>query len=125
VVKGYSVIYGINYNETTSPTMRMETFQAVAHVAAANGWILHQVNIKTAFLRGILELGEEVYMKQPKGFEAEGQEGLIWELQKGLYGLPQAGRIWNKAMNQAMLGLGFMRVKCEYCPSVKPRLILS
>jgi hypothetical protein len=115
VVKGYSAIYGIDYNETTAPTMRMETFRTVAHVAAVNGWLLHQVDIKTAFLRGALEPGEEVYMKQPKGFEAKGQEECIWELQKGLYGLPQAGRIWNKAMNQGMISLGFTRIKCEYC----------
>jgi hypothetical protein len=79
--------------------MQMETFRAAAHVAVTNGWPLHQVDIKTAFLQGVLELGEEVYMKQPKGFEAKGEEDLIWELQKGLYGLPQAGSIWNKAMN--------------------------
>ena len=77
VVKGYSAIYGIDYNETTSPTMRMETFRTVTHIAAVNGWVLHQVDIKTAFLRGVLELGEEVYMKQPKGFEAKGQEECI------------------------------------------------
>jgi len=67
--------------------------RAVAHVAATNSWPLHQVDIKTAFLRGVLEPGEEVYMKQPKCFKAKGEEDLIWELQKGLYGLPQAGRI--------------------------------
>ena len=115
VVKGYSAIYGIDYNETTSPTMRMETFRAVAHIAAVNGRILQQVDIKTAFLRGVLEPGERVYMKQPKGFEEKGREDDIWGLQKGLYGLPQAGRVWNKAMNQAMLKLGFTRIKCEYC----------
>jgi hypothetical protein len=81
--------------------MRMETFRAVAHVAATNGWPLHQVDIKTAFLRGVLEPGEEVYMKQPKGFEAKGEEDLIWELQKGLYGLPQAGRMPNQGRNCA------------------------
>ena len=78
VVKGYSAIYGIDYNETTSPTMQMEKFWAVVHVAATNGWPLHQVDIKTAFLRGVLEPGEEVYMKQPKGFVAKGEEDLIW-----------------------------------------------
>jgi hypothetical protein len=41
----------------------MEPFRAVAHIAAVNGWELHQVDIKTAFLRGKLEPGEEVYMK--------------------------------------------------------------
>jgi Reverse transcriptase (RNA-dependent DNA polymerase) len=54
-------------------------------------------------------------MKQPKGFEAEGEEHLISQLQKRLYSLPQAGHIWNKAMNQGMLSLDFMRMKCEYC----------
>src|SRR5882762_2116861 len=115
VVKGYSAIYGIDYNETSAPTMQMETFRAVAHVAAVHGWSLHQIDIKTAFLCGKLEPGEEVYMKQPKGFEAKGKEEMIWELQKGLYGLPQASRVWNKAMNKGMVGLGFTRIKCEYC----------
>lgn len=115
VVKGYSAIYGIDYNETAAPTMRMETFRTVAHVAAVNGWELHQVDIKTAFLRGKLEPGEEVYMKQPKGFEEPGLEDYIWELQKGLYGLPQGSRVWNKAMNKGMISLGFIRIKCEYC----------
>jgi hypothetical protein len=115
VVKGYSAIYGIDYNDTTAPTMRMETFRIVAHIAAVHGWELHQVDIKTAFLRGVLEPGEEVYMKQPKGFETKGKEDHIWELVKGLYGLPQGSRIWNKAMNKGMLSLGFTRIKSEYC----------
>jgi hypothetical protein len=93
----------------------METFRAVAHVAVMNSQPLHQVDIKTAFLQGVIKPDEEVYMKQPKGFEVKGEEDLIWELQKGLYSLPQAGRIWNKAMNQGMLSLGFTRIKCEYC----------
>jgi len=115
VVKGYAGVYGIDYNETTAPTMRMETFRAVAHIAAANDWVLHQIDVKTAFLRGELEPGEEVYMKQPKGFEEEGRKDDIWELQRGLYGLPQGGRIWNKKMNKEMVTLGFTRLKCEYC----------
>ena len=67
----------------------METFWTVTHIAAVNSWVLHQVDIKTAFLRGVLEPGEEVYMKQPKGFKVKGSKEQIWELQKGLYGLPQ------------------------------------
>ena len=54
-------------------------------------------------------------MKQPKGFEEPGLEDTIWELQKGLYSLPQGSCIWNKAMNTGMISLGFTRIKCEYC----------
>ena len=54
-------------------------------------------------------------MKQPKEFKVKGLEELIWELKKGLYGLPQGSRIWNKVMNKGMVNLGFTRIKCEYC----------
>jgi hypothetical protein len=91
------------------------TATAVAHITTVNGWELHQVNIKTTFLQGKLELGEEVYMKQPQGFEAPGREEDIWELHKGLYGLPQGSHIWNKAINTGMVSLGFTRIKCKYC----------
>lgn len=79
------------------------------------GWELHQIDIITAFLHGKLEPGEEVYMKQPKGFEVKGLEDYVWELLKGLYGLPQGSRIWNKAMNAGMASLGFIRISCKYC----------
>src|ERR1700734_4257569 len=42
VVKGYSAIYGIDYNETTAPTMRYQTFRGDCHIAAVNSWVLHQ-----------------------------------------------------------------------------------
>lgn len=79
------------------------------------GWELHQVDIITAFLRGKLEKGEEVYMEQPKGFVAEGFKDHIWMLFKGLYGLPQASRIWNWTMHEGIISLGFNRIPCEYC----------
>ena len=115
VVKGYSAIYGVDYTETTALTMQMETFRAVAHITAVCGWVLRQVDIVTTFLHGKLEPWEEVYMKQPKGFEESGLEDYIWELQKGLYGLPQGSRVWNKAMNKGMSDIGFARIPCEYC----------
>jgi hypothetical protein len=68
MVKGYATIYGINYLDTTTPTMWIEAFRAITHVTAVRGWELHQVDIVTAFLHGKLEPGEEVYTRQPKGF---------------------------------------------------------
>jgi hypothetical protein len=102
VVKGYSAIYSVDYLETTVPTMHIEMFCAVAHIAAVKGWELHQVGIITTFLRGKLELGEEVYMRQPKGFEEKWLEDQIWELQKGsirtstrIKGLEQGHECWD------------------------------
>jgi hypothetical protein len=115
VVKGYEAILGVDYKKTASPTMHLETFRIIAHIAAVFRWELHQVDIVTAFLRGKLEEGEEVYMEQPEGFVAEGFEDYIWMLFKRLYGLPQASRIWNKTMHEGVVSLGFKRVRCEYC----------
>lgn len=115
VAKGYEAVYGVDYKKTTSPTMRLETFRIIAHISAAMGWSLHQVDIKTAFLRGLLPKGEEVFMEQPTGFAVKGKEGWIWKVKRGLYGLPNGGRVWNQTMNDAMLRFGYKRVTCEHC----------
>lgn len=115
VAKGYKAVYGVDYQKTTSPTMRLETFRILTHISAALGWTLHQVNVKTAFLRGLLPPGEEVYMEQPLGFAVKGKEDMIWKVKRGLYGLPNGGHVWNKTMNKAMLSFGYKRVPCEHC----------
>ena len=115
VARGDRATPGIDFNKTTSPTMRLETFRLILHIAAALGWSLHQLDVKTAFLRGRLPPGEHVFMEQPVGFEVPGMEDYIWMLIMGLYGLPNAGRVWYIAMNAAMLDFGYTRVPCEHC----------
>ncbi|KDR74045.1 hypothetical protein GALMADRAFT_25229, partial [Galerina marginata CBS 339.88] len=85
------------------------------HIAAVLGWDAQQIDIKTAFLYGLLPDDEVQYMEQPKGFEAPGKESWVWKLQRGLYGMRQASRIWNKTMNDAMISWGFTRLSCESC----------
>jgi hypothetical protein len=55
-------------------------------------WSLRQIDIQNAFLYGILE--EDVYMKQPPGFEDSRYPNFICKLDKALYGLKQAPRAW-------------------------------
>ena len=61
-------------------------------IVAEMGWKIHQMDVKTAFLNGILE--EEVYIEQPQGFKVYGRESHICRLLKALYGLKQAPRAW-------------------------------
>ena len=56
------------------------------------GWKLHQMDVKTTFLNGIIE--EEVYIEQPEGFVVHGKESHVCKLKKALYGLKQAPRAW-------------------------------
>jgi hypothetical protein len=107
--------YGRDYDQTTSPTARLESFRAVLHVAASRGWDIQQIDVKTVFLNTTLPPEEVQYSRQPKHFEVAGKEGWLWKIVKALYGLKQAGRAWNRALHDAMLEWGFRRLPCEWC----------
>ena len=87
VAQGFTQEYGIDYNETFAPVVRMSTIRAVLALACENGWELEQMDVKTAFLNAKLE--ETIYMKLPKGFEKTDNNGnpLVAKLNNALYGL--------------------------------------
>jgi hypothetical protein len=115
VFKGFEQIYGKDYTKTTSPTARMESWRILLHIAASLGWDAQQIDVKTAFLYGLLPDDEIQYMQQPVGFEEPGKEDWVWRLQRGLYGMKQSGRIWNQTLNAQMIEWGFTRLTCESC----------
>ena len=115
VFKGFEQIYGKDYTKTTSPTARMESWRILLHLAASLNWDAQQIDIKTAFLYGLLPEEEYQYMEQPPEFEEPGKEDWVWVIQRGLYGMKQSGRIWNITMNDKMLSWGFTRLSCESC----------
>jgi hypothetical protein len=66
VVKGFMQIQGIDYDETFSPVARFESLRLILALAALEDWEIHQMDVKSAFLNGLLE--EEIYMEQLEGF---------------------------------------------------------
>jgi hypothetical protein len=88
VTKGYTQKEGEDFFDTYSPVARLTTIRVLLSLTASYGLIIHQMNVKTTFLYG--ELEEEIYMDQPNGFTANGQEGKVCKLLKSLYGLKQA-----------------------------------
>eukprot|EP00253_Pinus_taeda_P029848 PITA_29848 len=114
VVKGYKQQYGRDYEETFAPVARMETMRAVLSIAAKNKWKVYQMDVKSAFLNGVLK--EEVYVEQPLGYEKKGEEHKVCKLKKALYGLKQAPRAWYSRIDSYLLDNEFD--KCEGKPTV-------
>eukprot|EP00253_Pinus_taeda_P035868 PITA_35868 len=75
VVKGYKQQYGRDYEETFAPAVRMETVRAVLSIAAQKKWKVYQMDVKSAFLNGVLM--EEVYIEQPLGYEKKGNDDYL------------------------------------------------
>jgi len=73
-----------------APTTRLKSFHSITHLGATLGWDLHQFNIKTAFLHGILPEDEMAYMEQPPRFKVPSKEDWIMQLLKSIYGMKQA-----------------------------------
>ncbi|KAI9161053.1 hypothetical protein LWI28_014025 [Acer negundo] len=84
VAKGYTQAYGIDYQETFAPVVKLNTVRVLLSLAANLDWPLHQLDIKNVFLNGDLE--EEVFMEFPPGFEPKDKIS-VCKLQKSLYGL--------------------------------------
>ena len=107
VAKGYAQQPGIDYNETFAPVARLDTIRSVISLAAQKGWFLYQLDVKSAFLNGVLK--EEVYVDQPEGFIIKGEEMKVYKLKKALYGLKQAPRAWYGEIDSYFIGKGFQR----------------
>ena len=115
VIQGFRQIFGLDYDETFAPVARYESLKMVLAIATMKDMEVHQMDVCTAFLNGILE--DEIYMKQPEGFVEVGPEGrqLVCRLLKSLYGLKQAGRIWYQLLHDFLTRQNFTRCHKEYC----------
>eukprot|EP00253_Pinus_taeda_P022380 PITA_22380 len=114
VVKGYKQQQGKDYDETFAPVARMETVRTVLFIAAQHKWKIYQMDVKSAFLNGVLR--EEVCVEKPPGYEVDGQEHKVCKLKKALYGLKQAPRPWYSRIDAYLIENGF--VKCDSEPTL-------
>ena len=67
MAQGYSQEEGIDFEETYAPVARLEAIRMLLAFASQNNFKLYQMDVKSAFLNGYII--EEVYVKQPPGFE--------------------------------------------------------
>ncbi len=98
--------YGVDYEETFAPMAKMTTIRTVLAIAASQGWSLHQMDVKNAFLHG--DLKEDIYMTPPPGlFSSHTME--VCKLNRSLYGLKQAPRAWFEKFRSTLLQFEFVQ----------------
>jgi len=105
VAKGYVQRQGVDFDEVFAPVARLESVRLLLAHAASEGWAVHHMDVKSAFLNG--DLQEEVYVEQPPGFVLKGHERKVLHLVKALYGLRQAPRTWYSKLDESLINLGF------------------
>ncbi|EOY17878.1 Uncharacterized protein TCM_042583 [Theobroma cacao] len=92
VVKGYNQLPSVDYLETHALVAGYDTLRLLLALSAAMGWNVCHLDIKSAFLKGMLE--EEIYVQPPEGFELASDQNKVYKLHKALYGLKQAPGSW-------------------------------
>jgi histone deacetylase 1/2 len=110
VAQGFLQTAGFDFTETFSPVIKPVTIRIILTLAVTYKWQVQQIDVNNAFLNGVLQ--EEVFMKQPAGFEVA-DKSLVCKLHKSLYGLKQAPRAWYDRLTQALLQMGFVKSKCD------------
>jgi len=111
VARGFVQQEGIDYDDSFAPVARMESVRVLLALAAQEGWPVHHMDVKSAFLNG--DLKEEVYVRQPRGFAIAGEEDKVYRLHKALYGLRQAPRAWNEKLDATLKEMGFQQSSHE------------
>jgi hypothetical protein len=113
VAKGFTQIEGIHFFDTSSPVAQMNSVKLLVSVAAANNMLLHQLDVRQAFL--IPALKEKLYLRLKN---KDGSQQVL-KLKKCLYGLKQSSFEWNKEAVSKLKTLGFIPLLSDPCIFVK------
>nr|CCA19616.1 putative polyprotein [Albugo laibachii Nc14] len=115
VALGYRQTYGIGYTDTYSPVANLNSIRIFLAICCHQGIRIHQYDVDTAFLNGILE--EDVFIYTPQG--VEGKPKQIFELNRSLYGLKQVATTWFKAISTVFAQMGFTKCLSDSCMFVR------
>ena len=111
VAQGFSQRPGVDYEETYSPVVDATTFRFLISLAVCEKLEMRLMDVITAYLYGSLD--NDIYMKIPEGlqfpdrYDSNPRELYSIKLQRSLYGLKQAGRMWYNRLTEYLLKQGY------------------
>ncbi|GJW77947.1 retrovirus-related pol polyprotein from transposon TNT 1-94 [Tanacetum coccineum] len=120
VAQGYNQQEGIDYEETFAPIARLEAIRIFLAYVAYMGFMVYQMDVKSAFLNG--KISKEVYVQQLIGFESSEFPNHICKLDKALYRLKQAPRAWYETLSKFLIQHNFIKGPDESGVSINETL---
>nr|GEU42565.1 hypothetical protein [Tanacetum cinerariifolium] len=111
---------GIDYDEVFAPVARIEVIRLFLAYASFMGFMVYQMDVKSAFLYGTIE--EEVYVCLPPGFKDLNYPDKVYKVVKALYKLHQALRAWYETLANYLLENGFQKGKIDQTLSTNKEL---
>ena len=109
--RGFSQKEGIDYEETFAPVERYTSIRYIMALASMMKWKLHQMDVKTSFLIGVIE--EEFYIEQPQGFEFEDKGTHVSKLNNVVYGPKQAPKAWYRRIYSLLTSMWYIKSKAD------------
>jgi hypothetical protein len=101
VAQGLSQVEGLDFGGTIASIAHLEAIRILVAYDASKGFKLYQMDVKSVFLNGVIQ--EEVFVRQPPGFENPKYPNRVDKLSKDLYGLKQAPRAWYARLKTFLL----------------------
>jgi hypothetical protein len=104
--QGFSQVEGLDFGKTFAPVAHLDAIMILLAFTASKRFKLYQMDVKSAFLNGVIQ--EEVFVRQPLGFENPKYPNRLYKLSKALYGLKQASRAWYARLKTFLLEHGYV-----------------
>ncbi|CAI7870013.1 unnamed protein product [Closterium sp. NIES-53] len=106
VVRGFDQEHGRDFTETFAPVSRHTSLRILLAIAAMKKKKLRQINVANAFLYALVDT--EIYVELPHG--SHGEPNQVCQLQKSMYGIKQAPRLWQQYLHARLTSIGFRQL---------------
>jgi hypothetical protein len=121
-VRGDCQKEGIDFWETWSPVVQWSTVRLMMTLAAKLDLCSAQADITAAFVHADLEPGEQIFVRQPAGFQRDGD--LVLSLKRAVYGLRQAPRSFFRYLSRSLTSHGLVQSDLDPCLFIGKHVIV-
>jgi hypothetical protein len=119
-IDGSTMVYKRDYDLAYAPVATWNSIRLLLAMTLLNSWHTMQLDYVLAYPQAPVE--RDMYMKIPKGFEAEGYgieredaQDYILKIHKNIYGSKLAGRVWNQYLVRKLKKTGFTQSIVDEC----------